>query len=338
LLRNGADVHQLSPYGIALESKNYKANEILIPKLHDWKTSVNCRTLCSSIHFAAKNNDVAALEILTEHGAKVDESVLFIDEESLFCIPTKNKALRSSTPLCIAIQYGSIEAARYLIAKGANVNHLACDNLTYVNNVGDFDDYNIGITPLQLAAMSGNNDVVNLLLDSGADINKESRSSWDYLPYYHLLADSPIEYAVNKELTETARLFIQRGASLKNWSTYMYSATRNGDVATLSLLLEHQNRSGQKQKLDLYLEIATLKNDIPAVSLLLEHGAKVQETQIERAKDSRYKELYKILKTGQEQQTEAQSHSVRHRFFNPFSLCLPRGSDTNQQVSVSALP
>jgi len=72
-----------------------------------------------------------------------------------------------STPLHYAAMMGRVEVMKYMIEKGANINH--------VNNTGS--------TPLHAGSLNGYGTCMELLIDKGADINFKNKYGYTPLNY-----------------------------------------------------------------------------------------------------------------------------------------------------------
>ena len=153
----------------------------------------------AAIHDAAKKGDIAAITAALETGSKVDE------------LDTQGKA----TALYYSVTAGHLEATRFLISRGADVNH--------TSNWG---------APILNAAFKGYSDVLELLLSNGADPNSSFRTE----TALHLAAEKgclecvkslvkagadvnalnkyrepPIHYALRKEHSAVADYFLKNG-------------------------------------------------------------------------------------------------------------------------------
>jgi uncharacterized protein len=135
------------------------------------------------IFTAARTGDVKKLEELFE--IKADT------------INTKNES--GFTPLIIACYRNQVEAAKFLLSRGAEVNAPSPEGpvilgacykgnieLTrlLIDNKADVNAANAaGTTALMYAALSGNVDLVKLLLNHGAKKNAEEKSGKTALSY-----------------------------------------------------------------------------------------------------------------------------------------------------------
>ena len=205
------------------------------------------------------------------------------------------------TPLIFAAQYNAIDAAKALLARGADIN------------LPDPD----GITPLMMAILNGNYDFANALIEQGADVAKADRSGRTALYFavdMHTLEwlfsrpvpqptgelDSPdivkilLEHKANPNVRTTARGFVLHHDSPGNslliaGSTPFMKAATTSDVRLMKLLLEYgadPNISTQNHTTPLmaaaglnWTDISSLGTEeasIEAIKLCIEHGADVR--------------------------------------------------------------
>ena len=111
---------------------------------------------------AQKHPDV--VKVLLAHGADVharSETWSQMEAVSPHGLPDYNRAIPygSNTPLMFAARVGDLDSAQLLVAAGANVN----------------DEDAWGVSVVALAAHSGFSDLVEFLLDKGADPNAVAR-------------------------------------------------------------------------------------------------------------------------------------------------------------------
>ncbi|MDD5424979.1 MAG: ankyrin repeat domain-containing protein [candidate division Zixibacteria bacterium] len=163
--------------------------------------------------------------------------------------------------------------------------------------------FSSGLTPLNLASYRGKTDIVEALLDMGADMNigdnenskpMHNAAVGGHLPVIELLlargADidnrddngiTPFLFACNYRQLETARYLIEKGADFKatnnrGWSALLY-AVMGGNVELVKLLLEKKVDVNQKS-LDegttpLFYAVWFGRDDI--FRLLIAHGARI---------------------------------------------------------------
>jgi hypothetical protein len=87
-----------------------------------------------------------------------------------------------------AVSAGDNSAAAAALGKGANAS-------------GSYEQY---MSPLNIASDHGDIKMMTLLLDAGADVNKDDKG----------LGATPLAFAVHNKRTESVRLLIKRGADV----------------------------------------------------------------------------------------------------------------------------
>jgi ankyrin repeat protein len=157
-----------------------------------------------------------------------------------------------------------LNAVKELIAAGADVN---------------MQDDMMGYTPLYLAIIDGNKEMVELLLSNGADINKpDSRTGY-----------TPVMMALNSNNAELAKLIINKGADFKikakDGSTALILACGVSPEIAKNLLLKGADIHARTDKgLGVFSQCITMgmmrKN--PAITtefaeFLLSKGAEIDE-------------------------------------------------------------
>lgn len=101
------------------------------------------------------------------------------------------QAPASPHDLSDAVLQGDVEKAQQLIAAGADLEVL--DDRTNPN----------GRYPLNWAAWNNNVEMIEVLLDAGADVSKPNRTGF-----------TPLHHAIENGSTEAAELLVERGADL----------------------------------------------------------------------------------------------------------------------------
>lgn len=144
LLENNADVNLALGYSTPLTEAMY--DEELVRKLIDLGADVNLGAeLTGFTPLMASLNNIAIAELLIEKGADIEAK----DDDDI------NALVYAST-------YNNEEMVKFLLEKGADANTV-CE----IEN----EHIDISPTPLMNAAYRGNTNIINMLLENGADIN-----------------------------------------------------------------------------------------------------------------------------------------------------------------------
>jgi ankyrin repeat protein/outer membrane protein assembly factor BamB len=136
-----------------------------------------------------------------------------------------------------------------------------------------------GTTPLMLASYMGNLDAVRYLLDLGADVNLEEKTSQK---------ENALMKASQRGNIEIAKLLIGKGADVNatdtDQMTALYKAARDGHTETVKLLLDSGAKQGFQTKIyhDTALIAAANAGHAEVVKLLLDGGANVNETDVNK--------------------------------------------------------
>ncbi|EKV57992.1 ankyrin repeat-containing protein [Brachyspira hampsonii 30446] len=144
LLENNADVNLTLGYSTPLTEAMY--DEELVRKLIDLGADINLPTeLTGFTPLMASLHNIAIAELLIEKGADIEAK----DDDGI------NALVYAST-------YNNEEMVKFLLEKGADANTV-CE----IEN----EHTDISSTPLMNAAYRGNTNIINMLLENGADIN-----------------------------------------------------------------------------------------------------------------------------------------------------------------------
>lgn len=172
------------------------------------------------------------------------------------CSKNRGETENGSQPdLFWAATMGDATLAAELIQKGADVNQV---------------DSHGRATPLGVAADSGSDVIVEMLIAHGADVNKEC----------------PLYYAASKNRVKIAKLLLDKGANpsayqIDGVSSPVVAAVRGGHIDVLRLLVAAgADPTAVGSHTNPLLEAAS-EGHVDVVTFLLEKGAKVDSTNSE---------------------------------------------------------
>ncbi|TVL54277.1 ankyrin repeat domain-containing protein [Brachyspira hyodysenteriae] len=143
LLENNADVNLTLGYSTPLTEAMY--DEELVRKLIDLGADVNLPAQSGFTPLMASHNNIAIAELLIEKGADIEAKDDYGINALVYASSDENE-----------------EMVKFLLEKGADANTV-CE----IEN----EDMVISPTPLMNAAYNGNINIINMLLENGADIN-----------------------------------------------------------------------------------------------------------------------------------------------------------------------
>lgn len=205
LLENNADVNLTLGYYTPLIEAMY--DEELVRKLIDLGADVNLPAeltsstpLIASIH----NITITITELLIEKGADIEAK----DDDGI-------------NALVYAVSYNKEDIVKLLLEKGADANTV-CE----IEN----EHIDISPTPLMNAAYRGNTNIINMLLENGADIN--------YTTDFGMTA---LMMAASYNQFEVAKMLLENNADTSVTNTYGYTAldlAKSEDYKNMVELLE----------------------------------------------------------------------------------------------------
>ncbi len=237
LLDHGADVNAQGFGGTTALIMAVSAGRLeCVDSLLGAKAKANARTILSALKLAVLMGDKATLRHLVDR-TKPWRDDISSDEELAAIMGWKSDS----------------EVIQLLLAAGVN------PNLT-----GDLVPYG----PLHAAAaLTGSRELLKLLLDAGAPLEKKDSQGY-----------SPLHCAVEDGRTDNVRFLIERGANVAapalDGRTPLHSAAQTGHVEILRLLIERgaavnaTERNGATA-----LMFAAIEGRPEAVEFLLSHGA-----------------------------------------------------------------
>jgi ankyrin repeat protein len=265
---NQIEKRQTTPLILAASKNNVEILCLLIEKNSDLNTQVSSGLTALSEALVHKSDECA--EVLIKKGASLTANIL---------IKRKNGGRGSVTPLIWAAMHDRFKVIKVLIgvlkAKNANLDapsyrgetalHLALGNQSFLSAIalieegadieaitqknGKFSGHKIaaGSTPLMLAAMSNNTEILPFLLAKNPKLEAQN-----------YVGETALHVAIRTKATAVARLLIEKGANIEAttcWSLYV--SGKNFAPHTTPLML------------------AASFNDVQTLTLLIEKGANV---------------------------------------------------------------
>jgi ankyrin repeat protein len=282
LLRKGANpqvknAEQQSPVLIALLNQNKSILGLLVGAK---------KAALSSLHLALELNDNEIIKVLLRHSSDAIEAQ---DEQG-------------RTPFYSAVERGNLEAARLLLAQGANTSvswgtaqlnilHVASrrsdvEMLRYLlqtraSALIDVQNAN-GDTPLHVAVKAGHDSVIPLLLEAGA---------------YHKIKNeqeqTPIELARMEQKPKLANLIVQtlRGlkqAKLKETDRlHQVVAEQANKIAHLEASLQSQEKCFKVQLSDMQQTILSMLPMLHQFQVVQEEKRRIEEIRIQAVKEEK---------------------------------------------------
>ena len=179
---------------------------------------------------AIKNNDYKTFNKFINLKKDVNKKVLWYSKDDNTFVPEQSM-------LSIAARYGRVNMAKNLIKKGAKIN--------------DYDEY--GSEPLHYACFGGNIQMIDLLINHGAEVNKIAEKKYirlygentDKLTGFR---DTPLQIACKMGNLKLVKYLISKNANLNikdNFNRIPYDYVKNDNYV-------HHNSDHSKIKI--YLE------------------------------------------------------------------------------------
>ena len=272
LVAKGADLtaedgEYCSALGMAFKEKEEDVALFLIEKGAPVEMSYE-------ISWAAERNWMEVLKALVERGANVNP----------------RRGIDVHPPLDYAIMNENIEMVEYLLEHGADVNYTKSKN-----------------SPLSYAVFKNRADIARLLLERGAKLRWIYRHYYDYLMPSNLDNTPMVLFAAWKGNKEMVELLIEYGADVNEKSeeglyTALGRAAEIGNIDVAELLIKKGADIEALDNGNTPLLNAVFYNKIKMVEFLIAKGADVNaknrngNTALRYARKNKNKEMIKLLK------------------------------------------
>ena len=241
----------------------------------------------SPLAYAAENNNVAAMQALLKHGARVDNQNPLIKAGHYLTHPTYTQLTRENTPLHCATASGATDAAKLLLQHGANPNlkdpqgrtpmhHAAISgNAALVQNLlekgGKLSDNDAGENPAMIAAQQGNHEALEAMLDSKRSFNVNAKDQSGKTILHHLTEQG--QSRLVEKLLKNPKIDIN--AKDKQGKTPLHNTVENNDQKSMDALLSQRkiNPSPRDKMGRSPLHLAAAAGNKEATAKLLRRGA-----------------------------------------------------------------
>ena len=223
---------------------------------------VGCgRSKGEHLFYAALEGRTKDVQICLDNGANPDAEIWLLKE-----LPW-DKGFGSTTPLHVA---QTKEIAQLLITQGASIEAIVKgDESAGFGKSGRYSyAFFTGDTPLHTHAGEGRKEVVEILINAGANVNAKNDTGM-----------SPLHNAVTKEVVE---LLIAEGANVnaknKHGGTPLHEAAASGHKEIVELLIAEGADVGAKANDGKTpLDWAIFNKDTEIADLLRKHGGKTEK-------------------------------------------------------------
>jgi len=280
LLNRGANINAANQCGItalhnAVRSKKMEIIELLLKK----GAYVNARDSYSvtPLHLAVDNGSEEIVKLLLSHGAYVNSvcDYSFGEGHTVWLgVKETSTSLEGCTPLCLAVRKGHEEVVKLLLESGANVNaqdetgeppifHAVQNVDLKITKLLLTNKANIKNNPelLNIAVLNGCREIVEVLLEHGADVNTTDecgRMALHFTGSYKTREFDAVGLSRDPDITvkrEIAKLLLSRGANVntqtENGATTLHVASGTGYVKVVEALLQYNANINSKNITDI---------------------------------------------------------------------------------------
>jgi ankyrin repeat protein len=234
--------------------------------------------------FHVQQAEIAGFVVTQLQGESEDDTYRYLELWSTMYRnldgPRARCPANSATILHVAACYNLHSTCRILLEKGADIEAEDKDGNRAIHYVARYGGHHIGVMllnagtsvsktntfgvdPLEEASLSGNADVVRLLLEHGAKVS-----------------EAALQNAVKCENIACVELLLQYKAPVDmmdlGHGNALFLAVRTGNFQIIGLLMHHYRANISTEVLNELLHAAAGEYNIAVVKLLLDHGAIAQ--------------------------------------------------------------
>lgn len=271
LIERGADLETTNDQGLTPLIATVLTNDVEMAKLLVKKgAQIDYNTNMNPLYLAASNNSIEVARFLIEQGADVNKEIregyLFEGVALVgFGVPFLAGGLSAASPFVIVAGASALAFGGYLGWDARDIS-LMRETETYKKARTDIASI-YDTTPLHVAAFKGHSEMVDLLIQYGADVNLQSEI--DY---------TPLHFATQEGHLEIAKKLLNRKADINLAShngTPLYVAVMNDHMDMVNLLLTEAADPNIITKAETPLDLALEKGNLPLANVLRNHGAQL---------------------------------------------------------------
>ena len=208
-----------------------------------------------------------------------------------------------STALMIATRHGYLNITKVLLEAGADVNMICAKGTSFLNYRQDDVELvgEVGDTALIIAARNGHMNIIIVLVEAGADVNKICSKAPSFLEYTRDLDlegksdDTALIIAARKGHVNIIKVLVEAGADVNkiynSSETALISLALNGNIQGVRLLL----RSGAKVNTGNTLPLGTVNSNIS--HLLSAAGQTVMTRFLKSSTDTLHHHCRMVIRT-----------------------------------------
>jgi ankyrin repeat protein len=270
---------------------------------------------------------------------------------AILSIKTPSIDAFAETIFCSAIEDGDASMIRIFLESGIDPNNLVEDGSSTLGNC---------LTPLQLAAVTGNVEMAKILLEYGANTSaRDERFCLCFSRDYVAFPQTPLQIAARNGNLELMKLLISAGAVVNTpesfWSSALQNAAQGKHYEIVQLLLDAQaDINTCFGRYGCALECAIRERSTRLTELLLNSGADVNSSGedgitplLSAVKVNDDDMVSCLLKRGAKANTPAATYSwidgkrnciqwaIKNGNINILSLLLDHGGDINGEPSLT---